>query len=125
MLFCPRFDELDKFGVTAEDISANNKTANLTALFEFQAQRARQYYQQAFQLLPEIDRYPQRSGLIMAETYLKTLEEIEKSGFNVIERRVRLTPVRKLWFAWKMARHEKRRYNKLKKLEKLNPSEES
>jgi phytoene synthase len=50
------------------------------------------YYQQALKNLPEVDRYRQRSGLIMAEIYLTLLNEIEKDGFRVLERRVALTP---------------------------------
>lgn len=108
-------DELERFGVTPEDIMQSRTTDNMRQLFKFQAQRAHQYYTQAYSHLPDIDRYPQRSGLIMSAIYLSTLEEIEKDGFNVLQRRISLTPLRKLWLAWRTARHEKNRYNKFKK----------
>lgn len=108
-------DELERFGVTPEDIMQSRMTDKTRELFKFQAQRAHQYYTQAHSNLPDIDRYPQRSGLIMSAIYLSTLEEIEKDGFNVLERRISLTPLRKLWLAWRTARQEKSRYKKFGK----------
>ena len=46
----------------------------------------------------------------MAEIYSATLAEIESDGYRVLEHRVRLTPIRKLWIAWKTARREKKKY---------------
>ena len=79
------------------------------ALFRFQLQRARQHYEDALSRLPEVDRASQRSGLIMAEIYRATLDEIEQDGLRVLEHRIRLTPLRKLWIAWRCVRREKRR----------------
>ncbi len=108
-------DELERFGVTPEDIMAHRMSGNMRELFKFQAQRARQYYTQAYAHLPESDRYPQRSGLIMSAIYQATLKEIEDDGYNILERRVSLTPLRKLWIAWQTARHEKSLYKKQRK----------
>ena len=58
-------------------------------------------------LLPQEDRYTQRTGLIMAAIYEATLNEIEKDGFQVMKHRVSLTPIRKLWIAWRTSRKEK------------------
>lgn len=103
-------DELERFGVKPEDLQKNMTTENVIKLFEFQKNRAMQYYKKAFDLLPKTDRYAQRSGIIMAEIYLATLQEIEKDGFKVLEHRIRLTPIRKLWLAWKTARREKNKF---------------
>jgi phytoene synthase len=108
-------DEMQQFGVTEQDIKRYQMTPALRDLFSYQAQRAREYYQQAFALLPAIDRYNQRSGIIMAAIYQATLDEIEKDGFRVLEHRISLTPLRKLWIAWKTARKEKRRFKTLKR----------
>ena len=40
----------------------------------------------------------------MAAIYQALLDEIERDGFNVLDRRTSLTPLRKLWIAWKTAR---------------------
>lgn len=108
-LYIP-LDELQQYGVTSDDLVTGNYTPGVKALLAAQAKRARHYYQLAFDGLPEQDRYPQRSGLIMAAIYLATLGEIEGDGYQVLTQRISLTPLRKLWLAWKTARQEKKRF---------------
>ena len=43
----------------------------------------------------------QRPGLIMAAIYRTLLDEIARDGYRVLDRRTSLTPLRKLWIAWK------------------------
>ena len=107
-------DELNRFSVTPEDIFQNRSTNNTTDLFRFQAQRAHEYYNQAFAELPDVDRYQQRIGLIMAAVYLATLKEIEKRNFHILEQRISLPMSKKLWIAWNAARKEKLRFHKMK-----------
>ncbi len=107
-------DELAKFSVSEQDILSGQQTEAVTQLIQFQAQRAHEYYQKAFELLPESDRFKQRSGIIMAAIYQATLAEIEKDNYNVLKHRIKLTPLRKLWLAWKTARSEKRRSKSFK-----------
>ncbi len=94
-------DELQKFGVKAADILERKPGDSFRALMQFQAQRAAAYYDQAFAALPAEDRRDQRAGLIMAAIYRATLAEIERDGFKVLTQRTSLTPLRKLWLAWK------------------------
>jgi phytoene synthase len=54
--------------------------------------------------LPAEDRKAQRTGLVMAAIYRTLLDEIARDGYRVIDRKTSLTPVRKLWIAWKTAR---------------------
>jgi phytoene synthase len=105
-------DEMARFGVSAEDVLARRMSDGMRELLRCQAQRARTYYDKAFAQLPIVDRYGQRSGLIMAAIYLSTLDAIEQQGYPVLERRVRLSPWRKLWIAWRTARGEARRQRK-------------
>ncbi|MDO7596370.1 MAG: presqualene diphosphate synthase HpnD [Pseudomonadota bacterium] len=105
-------DELQQFNVSADDLLALKSSPELINLLKFQTVRAKKYYQQALQLLPENDRYTQRTGLIMAAIYEATLDEIEKDNFQVMQHRVSLTPLRKLWLAWRIARREKRLHRK-------------
>ena len=94
-------DELAKFGLAAEDIVARRGGESFRRFMQFQAERAQSYYDLAFGRLPREDRPSQRAGLIMAAIYRTLLEEIRRDGFQVLEQRVALTPVRKLWIAWK------------------------
>ena len=67
----------------------------------FQAARAHALYDEALALLPPEERRAQRPGLMMAAIYRTLLTEIEAGGFQVLHQRVGLTPLRKLWIAWK------------------------
>ena len=69
---------------------------------QFQVARAQQLYDEALALLPEADRRSQKPGLMMASIYRTLLREIESSHYQVLHQRIGLTPLRKLWLAWKM-----------------------
>ncbi len=94
-------DELQQFGVTAADILNAKETENFHKLMAFQIERAQRYYRQALDHLPAADRKSQRTGLIMAAIYRATLDEVVATGCHVLKERVSLTPLRKLWLAWK------------------------
>jgi len=105
-------DEMSQFGVTLDDLRSGKMHDGMHKLLQFQAERARRYYDSAFKRLPEVDRYRQRSGLIMAAIYLTTLDNIESQDFPVLKKRVSLPLLRKLWIAWRTARMETRRFHK-------------
>jgi len=94
-------NELQQFQVKAADILNSRYSENFTRLMQFQADRARETYHHALARLPEADRRAQRPGLIMAAIYHALLQEVERDGFQVLHQRISLTPVRKLWLAWK------------------------
>jgi phytoene synthase len=94
-------DELARFGLGAGDILARRGGEKFAALMDFQAQRAQSYYDLAYSRLPPEDRASQRAGLIMAAIYRTLLEEIRRDRFDVLDKRIALTPLRKLWIAWK------------------------
>ena len=94
--------ELQQFDVKAHEITKREYSDRFTALMRFQAQRAHQLYEEAFALLPAQDRRSQKPGLMMASIYRTLLREIEAENFQVLHQRIGLTPLRKLWLAWKM-----------------------
>ncbi|HEY7744380.1 MAG TPA: presqualene diphosphate synthase HpnD [Burkholderiales bacterium] len=94
-------DELERHGVSVADIAAARETENFRLLIEFQIERALGFYREAFAKLPAIDRRAQRAGIVMAAIYRTLLEEIRRDGCRVLTRRTALTPVRKLWIAWR------------------------
>lgn len=116
-------DEMQRFGVSKQDLSRPVTSDKIIALLKFQANRARDYYNKAMTELPDEDRYRQRSGLIMSRIYQTILDEIEQDGFRVLEHRIKLPPLRKLWLAWRAAHHEKRLHKKyLRSLSSTNKS---
>jgi phytoene synthase len=97
--------ELQRFDVKASEILKREPpygySDRFTALMKFQAERAHRCYDEALALLPASQRRAQRPGLMMADIYRTLLREIEASGFQVLHQRVSLTPLRKLWLAWR------------------------
>jgi phytoene synthase len=95
-------NEMQQFGVTAQEILQRKYSDRFTALMRFQATRAQALYDQALALLPGVDRRAQKPGLMMASIYRALLGEIERDNFQVLHQRTSLTPLRKLWLAWKV-----------------------
>ena len=93
--------ELQEHQVTAAEILNAHHSERFDALMQFQARRAQSLYDDAFAMLPAADRRAQRPGLIMAAIYRTLLDEIQRDGFHVLQHKVSLTPLRKLWLAWK------------------------
>ncbi|HSD61436.1 MAG TPA: presqualene diphosphate synthase HpnD [Burkholderiales bacterium] len=94
-------DEMAKFGVAPADVIQGRESEGFRGLIASQIGRARAHYEQALALLPSQDRPSQRPGLVMAAIYRTLLDEIERDGCRVLNQRVALTPIRKLWIAWK------------------------
>jgi len=101
-------EDLRRFGVAPQDLLLPQTSDAARSLFRYQADRARETYHRALDILPDIDRETQMPGLIMGRIYMALLDEIEADGFRVLEQRTQLTPLRKLWIAWRTARSERR-----------------
>lgn len=94
-------DELARFNVSAAQVLHLQDSEALRRLIEFQIERAEEYYRVAFAMLPAQDRKAQRPGLVMAAIYRSVLDKIRNNGCKVLDRRTSLTPIRKLWIAWR------------------------
>lgn len=94
--------ELQRFDVKAHEILKRLPSERFTTLMQFQAQRAHALYDEALALLPQADYRSQKPGLMMASIYRALLRAIEAQQFPVLTQRVRLTPLRKFWLAWKV-----------------------
>ncbi len=94
-------DELARFGLSPEDVLARRLGEPFRQMMAFQAERAQTYYDLAYSKLAPEDRAGQRAGLIMAAIYRTLLEEIRRDRYEVLDKRIALTPLRKLWIAWK------------------------
>lgn len=93
--------DLQTFNVRAADILNSQYAEGFTALMDFEAKRAHALYHQAIEALPAKDQRAQRPGLMMAAIYFSLLQEIKHEQWQVLHQRISLTPVRKLWLAWK------------------------
>jgi len=94
-------EDLQRHGVAVHEVLAARPSPQFTELMRFEAARARGFYRAAFAALPPHRVRAQRPSLIMAAIYARLLDEIEDDGFQVLRQRIALTPVRKLWIAWR------------------------
>ena len=101
-------EDLQRFDVKAHELIKRGSTSDASfpqrfeALMKFQIERALKTYDEALALLPAADRQAQKPGLMMASIYRTLLHEIAREPQLVLTRRVILTPLRKLWLAWKV-----------------------
>ena len=96
-------DEIARFGVAPSDILRAKASPGFADLMAFEVGRARAWYERALAELPDEDRGAQRAGLAMAAIYRTLLDEIARDGYRVLDRRIALTPLRKLWIATRAA----------------------
>ncbi len=94
--------ELQRFDVKAHEILHAIDSERFQALMQSQATKAYALYDSALALLPNQDRRAQKPGLMMAAIYRDLLREIERSRFSVLNQRISLTPLRKLYLAWRV-----------------------
>jgi 15-cis-phytoene synthase len=94
-------DELARFNVSSSDVLKAKSSDAFNALMQFQYERAAATYDRAIAVLPAEDKKAQKPGLAMGAIYRALLEEIRRDQFGVLDHRVALTPIRKLWIAWK------------------------
>ena len=102
-------NELQRFGNQYDDLLQTQTSASLQQSFHLQADRIRAYAKRALEYLYEAERYQQRSHIVRIELSLRLLDEIETTGFHLLQQQISLTPLRKLWIAWRTARRERRR----------------
>ena len=93
--------DLERFEVRPSEILDAMHSERFEALMRFQTERAYMLYKEAALALPETDRRAQRPGLLMAAIYFALLQEIAADKWQVLDKRISLTPIRKFWLAWK------------------------
>ncbi len=106
-----------KFKVTDQDIRQGftdnaQISANLKALLQYYYDKAEQAYQDALAALPEEDRQSLTPSIMMGAIYYAHLTKIKAVDFDVWQHPARLTPLKKIWVAWKAYRYEKKAVKK-------------
>ena len=89
-------EDLHRFGVEASALTNGNAATSLRPVLEFEAQRAREYYRSAEQLLPLIDDDSQPALWTLVEIYRRLLERIAARNYDVFSERVRLSAAEKV-----------------------------
>ncbi|WP_020065897.1 squalene/phytoene synthase family protein [Paraburkholderia caledonica] len=94
-------DEMQRFNVTAADLINRKYSDAFTGLMRFQTKRARDAVRTALVAVPANERRSQRTLLAQGALASALLDEIERDGYHVLHQRIALTPIRKLWIAWR------------------------
>lgn len=100
-------EDLQRFGVTVDDLVAQRCDDRFRALMAFEAERAKSFYALAEQLLPCLEPHGRPIMKAMLQLYGGLLSEIERRHFDVFRQHVSLPRWRKLWIAADALIHQK------------------
>ena len=91
-------EDLDRFGVTEEDLRERRMTDSFLRLMQFETKRARELYAAALANLTKEDKPRLRAAETMRRVYSRVLDLMEKDGFRVFDKRYRVSTPGKLYF---------------------------
>lgn len=94
-------EDLARYAVTAAEILQHRPGEGFASLMAFQTARLAQLRREALAPLSRDERRALRPALILVRLQAALLREIERDRFPVLEQRASLTPIRKLWIAWR------------------------
>jgi len=84
-------EDLERFGCSEEDLRSGIVTEKVRQLLAYQVERARRFYGKADATLPRHDERRLVSARIMGAIYYDLLRSIERAGYDVFGRRVRVS----------------------------------
>jgi phytoene synthase len=96
-------EDLARFGVNETDLRDGKRTDEFVALMEFEAARARAYYNESAPLIEMVDQHSRSSLWALIEIYSRLLGKIEQTNYDVLSHRVELPAREKLWIIAKAA----------------------
>ena len=83
-------EDLVRFAVTEDDLRRGVVTPAVASLLRFECNRAREYYRRAAEQRPRVDAHSLMAAEIMGAIYFEILQRIERSGYDVFTRRIRV-----------------------------------
>ncbi|HEY4934454.1 MAG TPA: phytoene/squalene synthase family protein [Terriglobales bacterium] len=89
-------EDLRRFGIEAGALTNGNAATGFRPVLEFEAERAREYYRSAAELLPLIDDDSQPALWTLVEIYRRLLERIAARNYDVFSERVHLSAAEKV-----------------------------
>ncbi len=96
-------EDLARFGVSADDLRAGRKTEDFARLMEFEATRARRYYDESRPLIGLIHKKSRSSLWALITIYSRLLDRIRRSNYDVLARRIRLSTFEKSFIVLRAA----------------------
>ena len=89
-------DEVERFGVSEEDLLAKHSTQGFRQLMQFQVERVHQFYSRAAAVLTLIEPDARRCTRLMGSVYYQVLTRIEALDYPVLRKRVGLSLPKKI-----------------------------
>jgi len=83
-------EDLERFGVTPEELRAPHPSEKLRALLAFEADRAREYYQESAPLVGMVHHTSRASLRALIGIYSRLLDRIVASNYEVLAQRIRV-----------------------------------
>jgi 15-cis-phytoene synthase len=94
-VYIPR-EDLKTYGVDPAVLTNGSAAVAFRPVLAFEAERAREYYRSADELLPLVDEDSQPALWTLVEIYRRLLERIAQRDFDVFSERVRLSTAEKM-----------------------------
>ena len=89
-------EDLERFGVDAADLKHAKKSEQFGDLMEFEIARARRYYRESAPLLALVEPKARASMWALIAIYSSLLDRIGQSYYDVLARRISLSPAEKV-----------------------------
>jgi phytoene synthase len=89
-------EEMSRFGYSEEELRAGTINGPFRDLMRFQVQRARQYFQSGFSLLPYLTPRSRSCPAVLGRLYSKVLDRVEAADYDVLHHRIGLSSAEKL-----------------------------
>ncbi|MGQ9633742.1 MAG: phytoene/squalene synthase family protein [Bryobacteraceae bacterium] len=89
-------EDLARFGLSRRDILDCRNSEAVRQLFRFEGERAFVYYRESAPLVEMVPRKNRTALWALIEIYRQLLLRIERSGYDVLDKRARLTSLEKL-----------------------------
>ncbi|MGC8669292.1 MAG: phytoene/squalene synthase family protein [Chthonomonadales bacterium] len=89
-------EDLARFGYSEEDLLGGIRRAEFLALLDFEARRAREYYERARPLIPLLHPDGRATFIVMYRIYRELLEHVSSLGYHVLDHRAHVSTARKV-----------------------------
>jgi phytoene synthase len=96
-------EDLERFGVTEEELRQGTRSERFGALMEFEIARAERYYRESAPLLTLVQPQARASLWALIKIYSSLLDRIAESHYDVLRRRISLGVTEKVWIVARAA----------------------
>ncbi|HYA17868.1 MAG TPA: phytoene/squalene synthase family protein [Bryobacteraceae bacterium] len=96
-------EDLIQFNVSPEDLKQGRRSEAFGRLMDFEIARARRFYEESEPLLGLIQKKTRRSLWTLIAIYSRLLDHIADRKYDVLERRISLSPFEKMWLVFRSA----------------------